>query len=420
MTIQVIQYSNSSTATEKEGILYSPMSSPMALDDYDINIIDLSVKSMWKYSSSNPIGQVNSRPDLLTIRQMVAKKKKTVVIYVFPQNITYSYVEYSSAKSLPLKDIVRGIFEHSFEKVIPNTTLLPSIAFEKTYTSIKGKKYGADFYLLDPSEVITQSDRSEKPTTTLIDEKVYVTTLAIMETVADIKHYVSALFEKHTSEAAPDWVNTISFADDEQQNSQIEQGKAEILAAEAKIKAAKNKLTENAKYKSILYTNGDELVEVVFDILEKILACDLSAFVDDKKEDFLVKLPSCTFIGEIKGVTSNIKYEHISQVELHYRGYLDRLAESGISENVKQLLIMNPFRTKALDKRDPVHVSQVELAIRNGCLIIETNTLLRLYEKFCNGEVTVQKCVDVLSRKTGLLCLTDFDADTGDIEPYKV
>ena len=420
MRIQVIQYSNSSLATENDGILYSPMSSPRALDDYDINIIDLSVKSMWKYNSSNHIGQVNSKPDLLTIRQMVDKKKKSVVIYVFPQNITYSYVEYSSTKSLPLKDIIRGIFEHSFEKVIPNTTMLPSIAYEKTYTSILGKQYGADFYLIDPSEVITQSDRSEKPTTIQIAEKVYVTTLGIMETVVDIKRYVSALFEKHSSEAAPEWINTILFADDERQNSQIEQGKNEILVAQAKIEAAENKLAENAKFKSVLYTNGDELVAVVFEILEKILACDLSDFVDDKKEDFLIKLPSCTFIGEIKGVTSNVKYEHISQVELHYRGYLDLLAESGVSENVKQLLIMNPFRTKALDKRDPVHISQIELAIRNGCLIIETNTLLRLYEKFCNGEVTVQKCIGVLSTKTGLLCLADFDDDAGDIEPYKV
>lgn len=417
MTIQVIRYSNGS-ATENDGVLLSPMRSPRALDDYDVNIIDLSVREMWKYNSNNRKGEVDSKPDLLTVRQMVNQKKSAIVVYVLPQNIHYSYNDYGTSKSIPLKDIIRGFFEHSIEKVIPNTTLMPAIAYEKTCTEICGKRYDADFYLIDPAEVITCSERSEKPTTIRIDEKVYVTTLDITKNVADIRLYVSALFEKHTSETAPEWVNTISFADDEQQNSQIEQGKAEILAAEAKIKAAENKLAENAKYKSILYTNGDELVEIVFDILEKILAYDLSAFVDDKKEDFLIKLPSCTFIGEIKGVTSNVKYEHISQVELHYRGYLDRLAESGTSENVKQLLIMNPFRTKALDKRDPVHISQIELAIRNGCLIIETYTLLRLYEKFCNEEVAVQKCVDVLSSKTGLLCLGDFDAE--DIEPYKV
>lgn len=419
MRLQVIRYSNGS-ATENDGVLLSPMRSPRALDDYDINIIDLSVREMWKYNSNNRKGEVDSKPDLLTVSQMVRQKRSAIVVYVLPQNINYTYNDYGTSRSVPLKDIIRGFFEHSIEKVISNTTLMPAIAYEKTCTTIRGKEYEADFYLINPTKVITCSGRSEKPTTVQIDENVYVTTLEITKSVPDIKHYVSALFEKQACEAAPEWVSNISFADDNQQKSQIEQGKNEILAAQAKIEAAENKLAENAKYKSILYTNGDELVGVVFDILEKILAYDLSAFVDDKKEDFLIKLPSCTFIGEIKGVTSNVKYEHISQVELHYRGYLDRLAETETAENVKQLLIMNPFRTKALDKRDPIHISQIELAIRNGCLIIETNTLLRLYEKFCNGEVTTQKCVDVLSRKTGLLCLAEFDTDAGDIEPYKV
>ena len=421
MRIQVIQYSNN-TAAEREGILFSPMRAPRALDDYDINFLDLSVPSMWRYTYSSNVGQIDSLPDLQTLQQMVANKRKAIVVYVLPQNVTYTYnLQYRTAEnSLPIKDTLAGVFRFSIANAIPNHTMMRHLAFEKTCTDINGKKYEADFYLIDPEEVTTKSERSEKPTTIRIAEGVYATTLAVTKTNADIKHYVASLFEKKERETAPDWMKEISFGDDSLQSTQIERSRAEIEVAEARIAAAENKLRENAKIKSILYTNGDALVEVVFNILEKILAYDLSAFVDDKKEDFLIKLPSCTFIGEIKGVTSNVKYEHISQVELHYRGYLDRLAETGTAENVKQLLIMNPFRTKALDKRDPIHVSQVDLAIRNGCLIIETNTLLRLYERFCNGEVTVQKCVDVLSRKTGLLCLDDFDADAGDIEPYKV
>lgn len=421
MRIQVIQYSTNS-ATEREGISFSPLRAPRALDDYDINILDLSVASMWKYTYSSNVGQIDVLPDLRTLQQMVENKKKAIVVYVLPQNITYTYnLQYRTHEDIiPIKDILSGIFNFSIAQVIPKRTMMTSLAFEKTYTQVNDKKYEADFYLINPTEVLTKSERSEKPTTIKIAENIYVTTLAITKAVENIKHYVSALFEKHGHETAPEWVKTICFGDDALQKSQIDKSTAEIEVARAKIVVAKEKLKENAKYKSILYTNGDELVEVVFDILEKILACDLSAFVDDKKEDFLIKLPFCTFIGEIKGVTSNVKYEHISQVELHYRGYLDRLAESGTSENVKQLLIMNPFRTKALDKRDPVHISQIDLAIRNGCLIIETNTLLRLYEKFCNGEVTVQKCIDMLSSKTGLLCLADFDDDAGDIEPYKV
>lgn len=421
MRIQVIQHSDN-TAVTKEGILFSPMCAPSALDDYDINFLDLSVPSMWRYRYSSNVGQVDTLPDLQTLQQMVTNKKRAIVVYVMPQNITYTYdLQYSSSyDQVPIKDKLSGIFHYSIANTIPSHTMMTNLTFEKTRTTISGKAYDADFYLVNPTEIVTKSDRSEKPTTIRIAENVYVTTLAVTKTNADIKHYVTALFERHERETAPEWMSAISFGDDPLQSSQIECSKAEIEAAKARIVAAENKLKENARFKSILYTNGDDLVEVVFDILEKILACDLSAFVDDKKEDFLIKLPSCTFIGEIKGVTSNVKYEHISQVELHYRGYLDRLAESGISENVKQLLIMNPFRTKALDKRDPVHISQIELAIRNGCLIIETNTLLRLYEKFCNDEVTTQKCIAVLSSRTGLLCLADFDENAGDNEPYKV
>lgn len=422
MTIQLISY-NSRYSGEKDGITFSPLNAPYALDDFDINIIDLSVASMWSYEDNN-VGYTDSNADFNTIHKMVSNKKKSTVVYILPQNVNYHYnTKYSQIHSdvtKPLKDVLGYIFANALKKAIYPEDRLPQIAYERTCTSVGQSKYDADLYFDTSCEVITKSDKSEKATTIRLSECIYATTLKIIASNDTIKLFIRAMFEKQDREVAPEWMKTVNFGDDMEQKSQIEQSKAEIEAAMANIKAAENKLAENAKYKSILYTNGDELVEVVFDILEKILACDLSSFVDDKKEDFLIKLPSCTFIGEIKGVTSNIRSENISQIDLHYYSYLDRLAESGTSENVKQLLIMNPFRTKALDRRDPVHISQIELAIRNGCLIIETNTLLRLYEKFCNGEVTVQKCIDVLSIKTGLLCLADFDDDAGDIEPYKV
>lgn len=182
-----------------------------------------------------------------------------------------------------------------------------------------------------------------------------------------------------------------------------------FLQSNTDIEAAKQKLEENAKYKSILYTNGDELVQVVFSILEQLLDCDLSHFVDEKKEDFLIKKESCTFIGEIKGVTSNVRSEHVSQVDVHYQGYMDKLQEENRTENVSQLLIINPFRTKALSEREPVHEQQIALAQRNGCLIIETNTLLRIYEKFLKGDISSTQCVNTLSTNTGLLGESVFD-----------
>ena len=56
------------------------------------------------------------------------------------------------------------------------------------------------------------------------------------------------------------------------------------------VTQAEGQLEENAKYKSILYTNGNELVRVVFEILESILDYDLSSFEDILKEDFLINV----------------------------------------------------------------------------------------------------------------------------------
>ena len=204
-------------------------------------------------------------------------------------------------------------------------------------------------------------------------------------------------------------MNGICFGDDVEQREKIAVYEEKIKEASDQIEAAKAKLKQNDRVKSILYANGDHLVSVVFEILEKLLDCDLSEFVDKKKEDFLIKKSSCTFIGEIKGVTSNVKHEHISQIELHYRGYLDRLDDEGISESVKQLLIINPFRSKPLDQREPVHKEQITRAERNGCLIIETHTLMRMYENYCLGLLTAQRCEEIFAKCTGVLKKSDFD-----------
>lgn len=420
MKIQVIRFStNAETITD--GIVYSPLTKPRALDDFDINIIDLSVIGMWRYPKSSNFGLTSSNADLLTIRKMVDSKRRAIVIYVMPQNISYYHYTNNphSQTVTPIKNNLPDFHASTISSAIPKNSEMVPIVFENTRTTLKGFEYEADFYLPADHDIITASDHSEKPTTIKISPETYATTLDVTKTSAALKHFIHSLFVKQNHEDAPSWISDINFNDDEAQASIIKQSNADIEAAKAKIFAAEAKLKENARYKSILYTNGDELVDVVFDILEKLLNYDLSQFEDKKKEDFLVKTTACTFIGEIKGVTSNVKFEHISQVELHYRSYLDTLEENGKTETVKQLLIMNPFRTKPLSSRDPVHTSQIELATRNGCLIIETKTLLRLFEKFCSGSVSAEQCIQVFSNKIGLLNISDFDT-TEDLTLYKI
>lgn len=164
-------------------------------------------------------------------------------------------------------------------------------------------------------------------------------------------------------------------------------------------------MQDNLRYKSILYNNSDALVEVVFEIIEYVFDISLSDFNDEKKEDFLFKKDSITYIGEIKGVTSNVKYENISQLEVHYSKYLDKLQENGITEQIKKVLIMNYERTKDIMLRDEINKMQIDLAVKNDTLIIDSKTLLTIYERILQGKITKNQVVDYIKNSSGIVDL---------------
>ena len=407
MNIQVIQYE--APTTEEKDMTFSLWQAPRAIDDFDINFIDLSDENMWTAREAS-LGEIDSKADLATVRQMVDNSRKAKVVFVLPQNVQYTYgTKYTNPCRSMLKDVIGEVQRKIFYAIIPFNSLAHiSVVYARTETQIGGNKIGSDFYFDTIYPAVTKSDKSEQTTTIMLNSRIYVTTLDIIQASDRLKLFVSSILEKPQHEGAPEWMNQIQFYDDIIQQNAIRACEKEIEKASKRISDAKIRLEENSRIKSILYTNGNSLVAVVFEILEKLLDCDLSEFVDKKKEDFLIKKSSCTFIGEIKGVTSNVKHEHISQIELHYRGYLDRLDDEGISESVKQLLII-PFRSKPLDQREPVHKEQITLAERNGCLIIETHTLMRMYENYCLGLLTAQRCEEIFAKCTGVLKKSDFD-----------
>jgi len=108
-------------------------------------------------------------------------------------------------------------------------------------------------------------------------------------------------------------------------------------------------------------------------------------------------------IGEIKGVNTNIRQAHISQLEVHYRNRLDKLQEEGTKKTVKALLIINPLRNTPPKDREPSHKDPILLAERNNSLIIETITLLKVYELFVVGKLESKECKNMFSSEVGLL-----------------
>ncbi len=388
------------------------LGSPKSLDEFDIDIIYLGDKQLW-YNNGDTYQSINEINNFKSLSEMIARKHAAKVVIVLPANTELMYNKYVSSNSyyyrVQLKDILDTVKNRILSKLIDWNKTFTNILFENTRTDVNSLEYEADFYFETLANVLTFSRSSKKPTTIeLAAGSVYATTLDIVKDIPHLTNYISALFSPKQVEAVPGWMENVLFADDSRQKALIEEMKAHISDAQDKITEANAVLENNQRYKSILYTNGEQLVEIVFEILERLLDCDLSGFKDERNEDFLIRKPDCTYIGEIKGITSNVKNEHISQLDVHYQKYLEKLEEQGTEEDVHQILIINPFRTKPLEQRDPVNEQQIALAKRNGCLIIETETLLRAFEKYLSGNITSEQCISAFSYNTGLLKLDDF------------
>lgn len=406
MKIQIISYVNSSRI-EDDMVICSNMSNPKSLDEFDLNIIDLTTSVLWRNKNSDT-KSINAINDFKSIQIMVDKCNNAKVLYMLPKNETFESYYYRNgyAHSVLLKDMLDSLCNYILPCILPSNIPKVNLIFENTRTSVGGNIFSADFYFDGNYSALTQSSGSNKVTTVQLKDRVFATTLNILK--GEFKDYINHLFDKEEKEPVPDWALNYLFNDDVEQADIISENQQKIEEAQREIGDAENKLKENLKYKSILYTNGDELVTVVFEILEKILDCNLDSFVDKKDEDFIIQKETITFIGEIKGIGSNVKSDNIAQIERHYQRYMDDLDEQGKEENVKQLLIINPLRTKRLEDREPIHQRQIELATRNGCLIIETVTLLKMFEKALKNEITTEGCIDIFSSKVGVLQLSDF------------
>lgn len=396
-----------------EKICRTSFANPRSIDEFDLNIVDLSCDSLWCYAGRE-INIVNHSKDFASIQTMIRSSQKATVLYILPRNIKFTYSRTSSGYSsyFFLKDEIGSSLVPVLRQILFPVLDEHVLQYEITRTKVGELQFEADFFFKDSVKYValTKSDKSEKTTTIAFkSNRFFATTLHITDTENDILHFIDATINSTTQSEYPDWFSTIVFDDDIQQIQNIEANQVVIEQAQHHIEQAQAKLSLNDEYKSILYTNGDELVRVVYKILQQLLSCDLSAFVDEKREDFLIKKEECTFIGEIKGVNTNVRYEHVTQCNLHLSQYMDQLEEQGKQETVKQLLIINPFRKTDPAQRDPVHEKQIQLAIKSDCLIIETATLLRVFEAFLAGSISVNQCLSAFINQSGLLNLDMFN-----------
>ena len=68
---------------------------------------------------------------------------------------------------------------------------------------------------------------------------------------------------------------------------------------------------------------------------------------------------------------------------------------------------MNYERTKDISAHDEINQMQIDLAIKNETLIIDTKTLLTLYERLLQGKITKDKVINYIKANSGIVNLDE-------------
>lgn len=398
--IQILTYKGNEDEFQGNEIKVNRIHDAESLDSFDVNIISLRDNNMWE-SQNASIKTIDSISDLKSLSSMIYNSKQTKIVILLPQNIKYRYnrrlnsrINYCELKNMiyDFSDILGDIYEPIRHA---------NIVYENTTTKIGQNEISAAFYFNTIQEeiVLTKSERSNKPTT-IIKNDIILSSLDINNS-DEIDTFMRSIGLVHDKLEAPEWMEDVKMFDDNTQLNIIKKNNDMIKAAHENISKAMEVIDKNNRYKSILYTTGNELVEVVFEILQEMLGCDLSEFTDKKKEDFKFTLGDKVFIGEIKGVTPNVKKANVSQLDVHVQEYMDDNDEQ--AENIIALLIIDHQRGKAIPERERVHEEVIKLAERNGSLIVDTMALLRLFEQYTLNEKSREECIELLEKNTGLL-----------------
>lgn len=381
------------------------------IDTFDATVIDLSSQDVWKTRAGVP-DSVDCENTLFKLGNIVKNSKKKNILILLPININYVYSDsfysdyYNKAKEMcdcleSLKNtLIRTSFlsKNTYIECEHNTTILKD-----------GTNIDSDFYFAkhrDSGHLIpkTVSFKSDKMTS-IYDEfiNLYYTFLDISNEDLLTKLLLELGIDSE-SDNIPSWLEEMNVFDDESLKNEILGCNNQIGQLKETIEFNKNKIKNNNYYKEMLIYSGDELVERVFKTLEELLGIDLQQFVDKKGPDFVFKLNDCVYVGEIKGISTNVKNANISQIDVHESNYIDALEERGESiPKIKKLLIINHQRNKPFAEREPINDNQVRLAKNHGVLIVETASLIKLLEEFRKRGFDKETIINLLHESKGRL-----------------
>ena len=198
------------------------------------------------------------------------------------------------------------------------------------------------------------------------------------------------LLNEENNQSIPDWVKSIRVFDDKiilKDISEISESIKKLLKEKEELE---EKRKNNDEYKKVLYTSGDELVEITKKILVEMLGISIQD-LDIKKEDLSFSIGQKKILVEIKGVNTSIKREYVSQTQRHIEdnAKTNNIDDDEIANKYKGLLIITPYiKLDIQERKQREFYSQSvigDIKHYNICAI-DTITLLGMFHKFRAGE----------------------------------
>ncbi len=398
--IQVIKYKDYPKITTSNDIVVKNFKNYMSFDLYDINIICLNDLDMWKYTG-NAFNNVSCANDICKLKKSINTSKSKCII-ILPVNGSFEYAYYSGyTRSIDLKNMLSSLRNIILEYIYD---FIPCFEYEPGISTVNGIKYNYDFYFETSSKnILIRGDKNDK-VVAYGKDNVTVTTLQLgfKDGIEESLNNLVAELYKEEAEFVPEWIYDISFYDDNKyidSNKKINEKISEMVE---KINKNNLHLDINNHFKSILYESGNKLQDVVIEIIENITGKH-NDFEDVSEEDYLFKSNDYTFIVETKGLNGEVQGKHVNAAIAHLTIYEDNLEQQGIEENTKCLFIVASERLKRVDDRSQIKDRNITIAKRNNALIIDTPTLLNVYEDFLYNKIDKDEIINIFINQSGLI-----------------
>ncbi|MFC1786957.1 hypothetical protein ACFLY8_02875 [Halobacteriota archaeon] len=180
----------------------------------------------------------------------------------------------------------------------------------------------------------------------------------------------------HVKSKAPTWTNDFKVPSEDRIEKEIESLKAEKRKKESEIESKEVEKEEITRYKKLLFENGDELRDIVWDTLDQI-GFTVNRY-DNLKEDGSIQTENKVAVLEIKVKEKSLATEDVRQLDDWIGDYAQREDKEPIG-----ILIGNHFRLKKPENRGDPFPDDVLRYVDARSTKLSLMTTHQLFELFC-------------------------------------